>query len=36
MTGGNASDQAKDLIEGMLNKDPAKRMTAQMVLDHPW
>ena len=36
MSGGNCSQQAKDLITGMLDKDPAKRMTAQQILDHPW
>ncbi|KAJ4809345.1 Calcium-dependent protein kinase [Rhynchospora pubera] len=30
------SDNAKDLVRGMLNPDPKKRLTAQQVLDHPW
>ncbi|XP_078429998.1 calcium-dependent protein kinase 20-like isoform X2 [Wolffia australiana] len=30
------SDNAKDLVRRMLNPDPAKRLTAQEVLDHPW
>jgi calcium/calmodulin-dependent protein kinase I len=36
LPGGNCSQHAKDLIAGMLNKDPTKRMTAQEILDHPW
>merc|ERR1712167_77064 len=32
---GNTSDQTKDLILCMLQKDPAKRITAQGILDHP-
>ncbi|CAA6659130.1 unnamed protein product [Spirodela intermedia] len=30
------SNNAKDLVRRMLNPDPAKRLTAQEVLDHPW
>lgn len=30
------SDSAKELIRGMLHKDPSVRFTAQQVLDHPW
>ncbi|OVA10249.1 Protein kinase domain [Macleaya cordata] len=30
------SDNAKDLVKGMLNPDPKQRLTAQAVLDHPW
>ena len=30
------SDQAKDLVTKMLQKDPKKRITAQQCLDHPW
>jgi len=30
------SDNAKDLVRGMLNPDPKRRLTAQQVLDHPW
>ncbi|CAN6219281.1 unnamed protein product, partial [Urochloa humidicola] len=29
-------DNAKDLVRGMLNPDPKRRLTAQQVLDHPW
>lgn len=36
LPGGNSSQQAKDLIAGMLDKDPAKRITAQEILEHPW
>ncbi|XP_073012522.1 calcium-dependent protein kinase 26 [Typha latifolia] len=30
------SDSAKDLIAGMLRRDPAQRLTACQVLDHSW
>lgn len=30
------SESAKDLIRGMLVRDPKKRMTAREVLNHPW
>ncbi|XP_057547826.1 calcium-dependent protein kinase 20-like [Amaranthus tricolor] len=30
------SDNAKDLVRKMLDPDPARRLTAQQVLDHPW
>ncbi|ETO24613.1 calcium/calmodulin-dependent protein kinase type 1 (camki) [Reticulomyxa filosa] len=30
------SDQAKDLIKGLLTKDPKERMSAAQVLAHPW
>jgi len=30
------SDQAKDLVKKMLTQDPAKRITAEGVLQHPW
>ncbi|CAH9134961.1 unnamed protein product [Cuscuta epithymum] len=30
------SDNAKDLVKKMLNPDPAKRLTANEVLEHPW
>eukprot|EP00358_Blepharisma_japonicum_P003847 CAMPEP_0202951866 /NCGR_PEP_ID=MMETSP1395-20130829/34181_1 /ASSEMBLY_ACC=CAM_ASM_000871 /TAXON_ID=5961 /ORGANISM="Blepharisma japonicum, Strain Stock R1072" /LENGTH=231 /DNA_ID=CAMNT_0049660259 /DNA_START=701 /DNA_END=1393 /DNA_ORIENTATION=+ len=31
-----ASDEAKDLITKMLQKDPKKRITAEEALNHPW
>ncbi len=30
------SEQAKDLIRGLLTVDPAKRFGAEKVLAHPW
>ncbi|KAI3877862.1 hypothetical protein MKX03_028748 [Papaver bracteatum] len=30
------SELAKDLVSGMLCKDPAKRLSATEVLNHPW
>ncbi|OAY64235.1 Calcium-dependent protein kinase 14 [Ananas comosus] len=30
------SDSAKELIAGMLRRDPAQRFTAKQVLDHSW
>lgn len=30
------SDSAKELIRGMLCKDPSQRLTARQVLDHTW
>jgi len=30
------SDQAKDLVNGMLEKDPEKRLTVDQCLIHPW
>ncbi|XP_047980288.1 calcium-dependent protein kinase 8-like [Salvia hispanica] len=30
------SNSAKELVKRMLNPDPAQRLTAQQVLDHPW
>lgn len=32
----NVSEDAKDLVRGMLCKDPAKRLTAEQCLQHPW
>ena len=32
----NISDEARDLLKGLLNKNPAKRLTCEQVLDHPW
>ncbi|EMS45103.1 Calcium-dependent protein kinase 3 [Triticum urartu] len=30
------SDSAKELITGMLRRDPAQRLTAEQVLEHSW
>ena len=30
------SGSARELITGLLEKDPAKRYTLQQTLDHPW
>jgi serine/threonine protein kinase len=30
------SDEARDLLHGLLNKDPAKRLTIDQILNHPW
>ena len=30
------SNEAKNLIEGLLNKDPNKRLTAEDIFNHPW
>ena len=30
------SDKAKDLLHGLLNKDPNKRLTTEQILNHPW
>lgn len=30
------SSESKDLVKGLLNKDPEKRMTAAQALSHPW
>jgi serine/threonine protein kinase len=32
----NLSEDARDLILGLLNKSPAKRITAREALRHPW
>ena len=32
----NISDNAKDLIRHLLQRDPRKRYSAQQVLDHDW
>ena len=32
----NISDTAKDLIKGLLCKNPAKRITCDEILNHPW
>ena len=39
LSGGNwdsVSAAAKDLVRRMLHVDPAKRLTAQQTLQHPW
>ena len=30
------SDEARDLLKGLLNKDPKKRLTCEQILNHPW
>ena len=30
------SDEARDLLKGLLNKDPNKRLTCEQILNHPW
>ena len=30
------SDEARDLLKGLLNKDPKKRLTIDEILNHPW
>ncbi|KAI3961611.1 hypothetical protein MKW92_032805 [Papaver armeniacum] len=32
----NISESAKDMVTGMLCKDPTERLTATEVLNHPW
>ena len=32
----NISTEAKDLLNGILNKDPNKRLTIEQILAHPW
>ena len=32
----NISNEAKDLLNGILNKDPNKRLTIEQILYHPW
>ena len=32
----NISDEARDLLKGLLNKDPKKRLTIEQILNHPW
>ena len=32
----NISSDAKDLLKGLLNKDPEKRLTCEQILSHPW
>ena len=30
------SEEAQDLLRGLLNKDPKKRLTCDQILNHPW
>ena len=30
------SDEARDLLKGLLNKNPKKRFTCEQILNHPW
>ena len=30
------SDEARDLLKGLLNKNPNKRLTIDKILNHPW
>ena len=32
----NISDEAKNLLRGLLNKNPEKRLTCDQILAHPW
>ena len=32
----NISDELRDLLKGLLNKDPTKRLTCEQILKHPW
>ena len=32
----NISDDARDLLKGLLNKDPRKRLTCDQILNHRW
>ena len=32
----NISEKAKNLLDGLLNKDPNKRLTIEEILNHPW
>jgi calcium/calmodulin-dependent protein kinase (CaM kinase) II/calcium/calmodulin-dependent protein kinase I len=33
---GSVSEEAKDLIRGLLTVDPEKRLTVEQALAHPW
>jgi serine/threonine protein kinase len=32
----NISDEARDLLKGLLNKDPKRRLSVEQILNHPW
>ena len=32
----NISESARNLLQGILERDPKKRLTANQVLEHPW
>lgn len=32
----NVSTAAKDLLQGLLERDPERRLTPRQALDHPW
>ena len=32
----NISDEANNLLNGLLNKNPQKRLTCEEILNHPW
>ena len=32
----NISNEARDLLKGLLNKDPKRRLTIEQILNHPW
>ena len=32
----NISNEARNLLKGLLNKDPRKRLTIEQILNHPW
>ena len=32
----NISDELRDLLKGLLNKDPKKRLNCEQILNHPW
>ena len=32
----NISEEARNLLKGLLNKNPSKRLTCSQILNHPW
>jgi len=32
----NISNELRDLLKGLLNKDPKKRLNCEQILNHPW